>query len=1216
MALLNFYILNPSDSQQIFMDKCNANFDSVLSLSGIPGLTGLQGPQGIPGGQGITGPTGPQGEPGTQWFVQAGTPPISGSPTANIGDYWFDTTTLAIYQYNGTSWVQIGSLTTSNVFVLNGLTGEAVFQSPTDTSSLVLSALNYNGTDEQTFQYKLKVVSQPGAPSIFFFTEENEHGFARNWDSGAGKGENLLPFAASIILNKTSLAPQPTYTWQLDNPTNDILFTNEQPWTGTSNGLVIGVDGSFEFRGTTHNVYGQAAAAQGLTMDVRGNVDTDGAVVKGLSFGPTRTVFGISPTVNKMVFGYNDGSLEPLTITDYDYIGINTLTPQSVLDIVIPDALTIGAPVQPLLSASWDSGWPTPVGLLGTVIRLTDSTSANRSALRLAYASANLSNSQYQYTSSFLQFSENNYGMGVIKMGTNNTYAPGVNVSDSFYFFGTDWAGLSGYGDVTGTFINDNVDPSILGNVKWKSTLNVQTAGDIITGGGGSLTNIEDYNNTHGAIHLYQPYPLTANNFAGITSGGVDQYNTRMGILFQDADFDGAKVHVVTSAAGSTDLHNRLSVWGSGEVVHWSETAFSSGTDKYGLVLSTADHGSGSTSTIIRNVDLATGTGSALNTILAAIGTSTAGQADGHIIISPKDNMGFVAIGGESTFLDAPQTKFHLEGAATFGSRATIGTYTSDVGVNSFVHGTGVKNAGTNSIVLAGTGHAVNAGGFFNGYNVVLIGTQTTQSPLFGTPSNGVTVVSPYTTNLLQPTSILVSPISNTLASNIPIYSTRNLSVAPNANALNVNALTLTLPVPTVTGDERTNGIEVEVWIDNGIGTNRGNNIPLRVSLWDVSGNVQYPSDWSAANAQSSITLFSVDNKGITTINTPAFETSDTPTITWTTASNQDWRFTDLLSSLQIGPAPADNGLWPDAYQEGLITFITGYQNGAGSMTLAAARTTTSAIVIPYLTSPGLNKTSSRLYTSNIRTDHAGMIYGAPFEVFAGRTVNLSSSGSANVTGSTLKITAGDAESTHGINTGGLLKLWGGLGNNGGSVEVHGGASVDGSGAAGNVYIDAGVNGNAVPSINIGTGASGPSSGANININGSDSNAGPTVNVTGKVGMAKSPSAQVSLPAVSAAATNVTIIGPTDYDRFIYVNMTIDGGATANASFTFYVNGFYASEESLYIGGNNKNYQMKRTAQLLVPAGTSVTMDVTANPGGGGVDGTTYMNYVEQKLGL
>ena len=112
--LLNLLILNPSDDQQTFMDKCNYNWDQILSMGGgPPGLQGFQGIQGIPGLQGIQGIPGPQGTPGSVWFVTSTSTPPSGTPVT--GDYWFDTSTLDIYQWNGSSWIFSSSLTISLV---------------------------------------------------------------------------------------------------------------------------------------------------------------------------------------------------------------------------------------------------------------------------------------------------------------------------------------------------------------------------------------------------------------------------------------------------------------------------------------------------------------------------------------------------------------------------------------------------------------------------------------------------------------------------------------------------------------------------------------------------------------------------------------------------------------------------------------------------------------------------------------------------------------------------------------------------------------------------------------------------------------------------------------------------------------------------------------------------------------------------------------------
>lgn len=101
---INLKELFPSDSQAVHVDKTNWNFNRLLEL-GI----GEQGIRGLLGGFGGAGPIGIDGDPGPRgatWFVDAGTDPnILTFPIDLInGDMYLDSTNLAIWQYDGTTW--------------------------------------------------------------------------------------------------------------------------------------------------------------------------------------------------------------------------------------------------------------------------------------------------------------------------------------------------------------------------------------------------------------------------------------------------------------------------------------------------------------------------------------------------------------------------------------------------------------------------------------------------------------------------------------------------------------------------------------------------------------------------------------------------------------------------------------------------------------------------------------------------------------------------------------------------------------------------------------------------------------------------------------------------------------------------------------------------------------------------------------------------------
>jgi hypothetical protein len=176
MALLNLLQLLQSDDQVTFTDKCNWNFDQILSMGGGPiGPTGFQGIQGVPGTQGIQGFQGLPGEDGARWYVSPSsvTPTI---PTPKIGDFWLQNDTLAIYEFQGSpgAWVNLGfTLASTGVFTSGGA-NNILFTLPSAFRSLVLSPINYGtGIDSPGItNYRLKLVGSTGTPLLRFGVEE------------------------------------------------------------------------------------------------------------------------------------------------------------------------------------------------------------------------------------------------------------------------------------------------------------------------------------------------------------------------------------------------------------------------------------------------------------------------------------------------------------------------------------------------------------------------------------------------------------------------------------------------------------------------------------------------------------------------------------------------------------------------------------------------------------------------------------------------------------------------------------------------------------------------------------------------------------------------------------------------------------------------------------------------------------------------------------
>lgn len=107
---INLKELFPSDSQEIYADKTNYNFNKLLEL-GI-GERGLRGLLGGLGGLGPVGIDGPQGDRGATWFVDTGADPnLLTFPIDLVeGDMYMDSNTLSIWQYDGTAWVFVADI--------------------------------------------------------------------------------------------------------------------------------------------------------------------------------------------------------------------------------------------------------------------------------------------------------------------------------------------------------------------------------------------------------------------------------------------------------------------------------------------------------------------------------------------------------------------------------------------------------------------------------------------------------------------------------------------------------------------------------------------------------------------------------------------------------------------------------------------------------------------------------------------------------------------------------------------------------------------------------------------------------------------------------------------------------------------------------------------------------------------------------------------------
>jgi hypothetical protein len=108
---INLKELFPADAQEITVDKLNFNFNKLLELGiGEQGVRGFSGVQGSPGPGGIPGPTGIRGN---AWFLDAVYDPNTLTFTEPLidGDFYLDSTTFTVWQYNGATWDFVFDLT-------------------------------------------------------------------------------------------------------------------------------------------------------------------------------------------------------------------------------------------------------------------------------------------------------------------------------------------------------------------------------------------------------------------------------------------------------------------------------------------------------------------------------------------------------------------------------------------------------------------------------------------------------------------------------------------------------------------------------------------------------------------------------------------------------------------------------------------------------------------------------------------------------------------------------------------------------------------------------------------------------------------------------------------------------------------------------------------------------------------------------------------------
>jgi len=119
---INLKELFASDAQEMFIDKTNFNFNKLLELGiGDPGVQGLTG---LTGSAGPSGNQGGEGQRGNKWFVGIGDPTSQVFTDLIENDFYLDTDTSSIWQYQGSpaSWIEIADLSeiVTNIIINEG----------------------------------------------------------------------------------------------------------------------------------------------------------------------------------------------------------------------------------------------------------------------------------------------------------------------------------------------------------------------------------------------------------------------------------------------------------------------------------------------------------------------------------------------------------------------------------------------------------------------------------------------------------------------------------------------------------------------------------------------------------------------------------------------------------------------------------------------------------------------------------------------------------------------------------------------------------------------------------------------------------------------------------------------------------------------------------------------------------------------------------------
>lgn len=663
---LNLLQLLPGDDQGTHTDKINYNFDQILSLGGgPPGDQGIQGLQGVPGSQGIQGFQGLPGTPGSKWYIQPTTP--STSPAPNIGDYWFDTATLNVYEWDGSSWNITGTLFISGVFQdAIGDSDRVIFANPTPLKSLVLSPINYGVGAPTGGTYKLKLIGSSGSSMMNFGVVET--------------GSVESPSGTQSYISMSTLVPNSRYSFNLVNPAGPIeiaalgttLRLNEQ--TGT------GAQSNFDFNGSTfkiqvnpnHRNLGFATAAgSGLSFHVGLQDAVTNPASRGLSLIDQTGLGGFWPKLS--LRGAHDNPVAGDTANSP--IFLDSMHPQ------LSDN-TVTLPSQTFWRFRHNIGAGRIAWTKLESQRMFDDpgngTDPERSVSMLMKSGLDSNMWHYIGFTGGAKNTANNF-RPTIKMGAAGTGDAFMMDVNGFIALGSD------------TFIKDYNSASNPA-FQLKTKLHIQASGSSPIS-----------SNAFGGMNFNM---LTPNGYGGITATGRGpSYNENVyagmhfkesaagiGMMFGTSNYiaisgvDGVRTRMDIEDNGIVNIYGRDNFDAPGKEFKLSFSSLNDIMDVYAYD-ALGDGGSG----MYRHIVLQPNTDSKTDSV-----TSQKGG-------------GFVGIGsGFNGFM--PQTKLHVRGAVTFGNRNSIIDYTTSVGLDdNWTFGIAHANSAARGLILGGSGNTLTA---------------------------------------------------------------------------------------------------------------------------------------------------------------------------------------------------------------------------------------------------------------------------------------------------------------------------------------------------------------------------------------------------------------------------------------------------------------------------------------------------------------------------